>query len=207
MTPYPYEIHITVDTVPNGNAFKRWCQELNVKPIMLALQSQSNGMLTDVMTSSVVIGTLEDAHIESRRIESGLRAFGVSTIRRKIETVPWNPMIVETEPGPSNYFESHIAISVKKYKNNKLPKATKAHLANVCRDLGLHLSANQFKNDETAVVYMATLREFGTTYEAFKARTDLVVEDLMHVRYDVLKTVTEYAVWDSNTQHDDKWMS
>lgn len=77
MTPYPYEIHITVQSVPNGNAFKRWCEELGVKPIMLALQSQSNGMLTDVMTSSVVVGTLEDAHIESRRIESGLRTYGL----------------------------------------------------------------------------------------------------------------------------------
>lgn len=206
MTPYPYEIHITVQSVPNGNVFKRWCEELGVKPIMLALQSQSNGMLQDVMTSSVIIGTLEDAHIESRRIESGLRSYGLCTVRRKIETVPWNPMITETEPGPSNYFESHIAISVKKY-NGKLPKAAKTELAQVCHSLDLHLSANQFKNDALSVVYMATLREFGTTYEPFRQRTSDIMDALTKAGYDVQKSVTEYAVWDSNTQHDDKWMS
>lgn len=206
MTPYPYEIHITVMSVPNGNAFKRWCEELGVKPIMLALQSQSNGMLTDVMTSSVVVGALEDAHIESRRIELGLMAHGCCVIRRKIETVPWNPMIVEMTPGPSNYFESHIAITVKKYRG-KLPAATKAQLAQVCHGLDLHLSANQFKNDDTSAVYMATLREFGTTYEPFKVRTSDAIDHLVEQGYDVQKSVTEYAVWDSNTQHDDKWMS
>lgn len=206
MTPYPYEIHITVQSVPNGNAFKRWCEELGVKPIMLALQSQSNGMLTDVMTSSVVVGTLEDAHIESRRIESGLRVHSLCTVRRKIETVPWNPLITETVPGPSNYFESHIAISVKKYCG-KLPKATKTELAEVCHSLGLHLSANQFKNDAEECVYMATLREFGTTYEAFKDRTNAAIESLEINKYNVLKSVTEYAVWDSNVDHDAAWMA
>lgn len=203
---YPYEIHITVQSVPNGNAFKRWCEELGVKPIMLALQSKSNGMLQDVMTSSVVVGTLEDAHIESRRIESGLRGYGLTTMRRKIETVPWNPLIVESEPGPSNYFESHIAISVRKY-SGKLPKATKDELAAICHTLDLHLSANQLKNDVEECVYMATLRQFGTTYEAFKVRTDTAVESLEFSKYTVIKSVTEYAVWDSNVQHDDNWMA
>lgn len=206
MTPYPYEIHITVQSVPNGNAFKRWCEELGVKPIMLALQSQSNGMLTDVMTSSVVIGTLEDAHIESRRIESGLREHGLCTMRRKIETVPWNPMITETAQGPSNYFESHIAITVKKH-NGKLPKATKASLAELCHSLDLHLSANQFKNDETHVVYMSTLREFGTTYEAFEVRTTAAIDSLTKAGYDIGRSRIEYAVWDSNVDHDDAWMT
>lgn len=206
MTPYPYEIHITVQSVPNGNAFKRWCEELGVKPIMLALQSQSNGMLTDVMTSSVVVGTLEDAHIESRRIESGLRVHGLCTMRRKIETVPWNPMITETVAGPSNYFESHIAISVKKY-SNKLPADTKSKLAEVCHSLDLHLSANQFKNDAESVVYMATLRQFGTTYDDFKDRTNAAIESLEINMYNVIKSVTEYAVWDSNVDHDSAWMT
>lgn len=173
---------------------------------MLALQSQRHGMLTDVMTSSVVVGTLEDAHIESRRIELGLMSYGVSVIRRKIETVPWNPMITETVPGSSNYFESHIAIRVKKHKG-KLPKDTKVALATACRELDLHLSANQFKNDDVAVTYMATLREFGTTYEAFVERTNAAIDSLSSDKYNVIKSVTEYAVWDSNVDRDNAWMA
>lgn len=202
---YPYEIHITVQDVPNGNAFKRACEAIGVKPILLALQSNSNGTLKDVMTSSVVVGTIEEAHIESRRIESMLRSHQMYPIRRKIETVPWNPM-VETSKGPSNYFEAHISIEVALVAGH-LPRSTKEQLREDCASVALHLSSNQFKNNVETAVYMTTLREYDTSYAAFKERTENAIKFLESRAWLIKSHVVEYAVFDSNVQHDDQWMA
>lgn len=201
---FPYEIHITVQDVPNGNAFKRACEVIGVKPILLALQSKTNGTLKDVMTSSVVIGTIEDAHIESRRIEHALRSFQMYPIRRKIETIPWNP-IVEVSNGPSNYFEAHISIEVN-LVNGHLPRATKEQLREDCSLVDLHLSSNQFKNNTTTAVYMTTLREYDTTYDAFKNRTEAAIDFLEGRAWQIKSHVVEFAVFDSNVDHDKEWM-
>lgn len=205
MSNYPYEIHITVCNAPSGNEFRRICAEINVKPIVLALQDRSNNALRDVMTSSVCIGDLEAAHVEARRIESGLRTYGLSPVRRKIETVPWNPLC-ELLVGPSNYFEAHVSICVPKYKN-KVSNNAKCMMKEDCERLDLHVSSNMFKASDTDAVYMTTLREFGTSYEAFKTRTESAIAELQARQWNVVSHVIEYAVFDSNTQHDDEWMS
>lgn len=205
MSNYPYEIHITVCNAPNGNTFRHICATIGVKPIVLALQDRSNNALRDVMTSSVCVGDLEAAHVEARRIETGLRSHGLNPIRRKIETVPWNPLC-ETLIGSSNYFEAHISISVPKYKN-KVSNNVKTMMKEDCERLELHVSSNMFKASEIDAVYMTTLREFGTSYEAFKARTEAAIAELQSRQWSVVSHVIEYAVYDSNTQHDDQWMS
>lgn len=52
----PFEMHVTIKEAPDVNSFIQACAILNVKPIILDLQLQSQGVIKDVMTSSVYFG-------------------------------------------------------------------------------------------------------------------------------------------------------
>lgn len=89
--PIPYEIHVTVNDVGKQH-FIDTCKKLNVKPIILDLQSKDgDGKFKDVMTSSVFFGDNRGAWEYLNRISTGLKDAGINGVREKIEAVPWHP--------------------------------------------------------------------------------------------------------------------
>lgn len=197
----PYEIHITVEATSDLEAFKAACARLKVKPILLDLQV-AHQSIPHLITSSRFTGGDLDAYIESQRIHLGLAEAGFSVIRRKIEAAPWHPMAPTRANGlvlkPGQYFECHIPVDMSPpYRRDVLQKLGSL--------LGLHVSRNAFKVYDKRTTYMCTLRQ-ATVLEDF---TDKVEHALKHITlcgFDIGKVITEFAIYDSNVDHDAQWL-
>ena len=218
--PLPFEIHITVDMSKIGNKikfvddFKKQCQYLGVKPIVIELQLE-NGTLEDVMTSSKHFGDNRSAYEESERIANELIKIGYRVIRRKIETVPWHsaaPMIDGILPIPNGcYFESHIGVVITPDEKQELDSFVEGLNAGT-EDTGFggvaKLSQNFFKKskDGSKFVNMITYRNNLCGYETFKDEVELIKESLVSSGFNYEKVEVEYAIYDTNITHDDVWL-
>jgi NTP pyrophosphatase (non-canonical NTP hydrolase) len=206
--PLPFEIHITVNAVDEFNSqddhmgvFVCWCQTNNVKPIILDLERKNEVVMVDYMTSSVHYGDNNTAMEEAKRLASKLSYEGFKVLRVKIETVPWHPAApVGNEPMPKDsYFESHLRIVT---TENKRPA-----LLNIATLQEAHLSRNYFKKlNNGEYIIMMTLRSYTDNQEQFKKRVDLLKGNLFENGFVVDKAEIEFSVYDSNTQHDTKWI-
>jgi hypothetical protein len=202
--PLPYEIHITVslkDSTYDLKKFKEICSEINVKPIVIELEKDGEKIMDDVMTSSVWFGDNNTALWHSEFLANQLKSLGFSVSRVKIETVPWHPAApTGSDDMPDNsYFESHLRIvTTKKRKND---------LEDIANEYDAHLSRNFFKkiNDDEYIIMM-TLRDDDTNYESFKEDVDYLKKTLVDDGFIVDKTEIEFAVFDSNVNHDIKWI-
>ncbi len=210
--PYPYEIHVTVESA-DKKQFIQACQELNVKPIFLALQNRAGDTkLHDVMTSSVHFGNDQSALLELERIAGGLTVMGLSVVRRKIETVPWHPAAPSEINGVSNmpagcYFESHLNVIVKAESPAEVSLERKS-LQAIAELHGAHLSKNVFKEfSPTEFTLMLTLRSYVVQREAFEVRRDAMLQSLKEQGFEVEKVITEFAVYDSKNEHDSAWLT
>ena len=221
--PLPYEIHVTVDvesySIKNGGLeeFKSDCVEIGVKPIVLDLEMKE-GTLKDVMTSSKHFGDNRTAYEEANRIANKLTSFGYKVIRNKIETVPWHPAaptFSNGEPIPNGcYFESHIGVVITPDQKQELQKfveelnsgCTKAgriELGGTCK-----LSQNFFKKskDGSKFVNMLTYRDNMTCREDFEHDVDAIKWSLEEFDFYFEKVEVEYALYDTNVNHDSKWI-
>jgi NTP pyrophosphatase (non-canonical NTP hydrolase) len=224
--PIPYEIHITVREVATVDEFKAACAALSVKPILLDLHTKTDTMIRDMMTSSVHIGDNTTAYAEMKRISAGMTAAGYDVIREKIETVPWHPSAPSTVHSnpvmPKDcYFEAHFNIVVTDETLIKLrhlisnmdvfvsPLRSRADRdALKVESLRVHLSRNVFKKvSENEYVIMATLRRYSGTYEAFADEFENTKKEIEQYGFSVLKTITEFSVYDSKISHDSEWLS
>ena len=220
--PLPYEIHVTVDTesfVYTGGLedFKSDCNEIGVKPIVLDLEMKE-GTLKDVMTSSKHFGDNRTAYEEANRIANKLTSFGYKVVRNKIETVPWHPAaptFSNGEPIPNGcYFESHIGVVITPEQkqdlqkfveelNNGCTKAGRIELGGTCK-----LSQNFFKKskDGSKFVNMLTYRDNMTCREDFEHDVDAIKWSLEKCDFYFEKVEVEYALYDTNVNHDSKWI-
>jgi NTP pyrophosphatase (non-canonical NTP hydrolase) len=218
--PLPFEIHITVDMSKIGNKikfvedFKKQCQYLGVKPIVIELQLE-NGTLEDVMTSSKHFGDNRSAYEESERIANELTKIGYRVVRKKIETVPWHsaaPIIDGILPIPNDcYFESHIGVVITPDEKQELDSFVEG-LNTGIEDTGsggvAKLSQNFFKKskDGSKFVNMITYRNNLCGYETFKDEVELIKESLVSSGFNYEKVEVEYAIYDTNITHDDVWL-
>jgi len=198
----PYEIHVTVDEAEVG-PFGSACASLGVKPLFLALQVASGGIVRDVMTSSVHRGDDVSASAEARRIAEGLAAAGYRVARTKIETVPWHPLAPSDanglSAGPGRYFEAHLAVTCR--------EADRPFLATVAGRLGLHLSRNVLKDVGGGKgVVMATARSSKSTHEEFRAMAERCRDSIVEAGFPVEKLIVEYALWDDREAMDARWI-
>lgn len=200
---HPYEIHLTVSDV-SREEFVAACASVNVKPVMLELQSRSNGILADVMTSSTITGTRDDAVAEMFSIGFGLRVnYGMAVTRYKLETVPWNPEVTEgADRLPGQYFECHMALHLP-------PNMTSMQIRDVthkCAANNLHLSRNIFKDVGDYVVHMATLRNHTASRQQFESDVETILGTFKRMGIVVGKHNIEFALLDTNPSHDRRWM-
>jgi len=227
--PLPFEIHITVDTSENFfefdiDGFKSKCQEFGVKPIVLDLEMKE-GTLKDVMTSSKHFGDNRSAYEEANRIANELTSFGYKVVRKKIETVPWHPAAPTFntgEPIPNGcYFESHIGIVISPEEKPYLEgfveelnagffspsrgfsRPSQIELGGTCK-----LSQNFFKKskDGSKFVNMLTYRDSMTCKEDFERDVELIKFLLNEDKFGFEKVEVEYALYDTNVNHDSKWI-
>lgn len=187
-----HELHLTVELIDDVEKFKRDCKEINVKPIILALQA-SNKVIRDVMTSytrKCTYSHMQDIYYQQC---SYFEKKGYKIVRFKIETTGDANTLIYTD----SYFESHIHLHIEKdFKMYKLQQ--------VCKDLDVHLSRNVFKETETYDVIMATLRTYDKL-DVFKTKLTNVVKTLSEF-VTVGEHHIEYAIYDDNVQHDRAWL-
>ena len=228
--PLPFEIHITVDleklletnfTIDN---FREDCKSIEVKPIVLDLEMKE-GSIKDVMTSSKHFGDNRSAYEEANRIANELTSFGYKVVRKKIETVPWHPAaptFKTGEPIPNGcYFESHIGVTISPEEKPYLEglveelnagffspsrgfsRPSQIELGGTCK-----LSQNFFKKskDGSKFVNMLTYRDNMTCKEDFERDVELIKFLLNEDKFGFEKVEVEYALYDTNVNHDSKWI-
>ena len=197
-----YEIHVTVKT-DDLMHFRRQCERLQVKPIILDLQDhQGLGVMQDVMTSSKYKGKEPLDH--ANNLKSRLEYRGFEVLRVKIETTPFHSCVPTVANGlqvnTPNYFESHIRVYT-------LPKRLPA-LRTYAASKGVHVSQNILKKDTRGGVWiLATLRAYTGVLEEFQATVVNFTAGVPVSGYDVDKVEVEYVIYDTNTNHDHLWIS
>ena len=228
--PLPFEIHITVDleklleTNFTIDHFREDCKSIEVKPIVLDLEMKE-GTLKDVMTSSKHFGDNRSAYEEANRIANEITSFGYKVVRKKIETVPWHPAAPTFntgEPIPNGcYFESHIGVVISPEEKPYLEglveelnagffspsrgfsRPSQIELGGTCK-----LSQNFFKKskDGSKFVNMLTYRDSMTCKEDFERDVELIKFLLNEDKFGFEKVEVEYALYDTNVNHDAKWI-
>ena len=198
----------------NGNiqrifikSFKNSCETIGVKPIVLDLDI-NNDVIKDVMTSSKHFGDNRSAFNECERIALELRNHGYTILRKKIETVPWHPMVpIKMDKMPENcYFECHIPVSISKEEKYLLLNTIKKN-----EDLfsgKIKLSKNFFKKEvDGKLINMITYRSYVASKEFFLKEIDNLKSILNESGFNFNKVETEFAIYDTNISHDYKWMN
>lgn len=203
---YYFEIHVTVRSTPEK--FQEVCRIIGVKPIVVVLQDLASDTELDMMTSSTVSSTdacLTDAANEASRVSYLLETYGIPVLRVKIETVPWHPDAPTADNGKTHtddtYFESHLQFAISS-------QAEHDQLAQLCKKYNLHLSRNKFKESaDGKYVQMTTFRSSTMTVEEFEQHCDQVVRasDMLDLKLNK-DPIIEFAIFDSNRSHDNKWL-
>jgi NTP pyrophosphatase (non-canonical NTP hydrolase) len=202
--PLPYEIHVTVERPFGIELFKKNCEEIGVKPIVIDLQKNNQTVMLDVMTSSKHYGDNRSAYEEAIRIKEILDN-NYKVLRVKIETVPWHPAAPTREDKnpkmPENcYFESHIQIITTESRKPTIVEIANRHKA--------HVSQNFFKKLENDLyVIMVTHRKYDGTLEDFKNDVSQIETDLGINGFMIKKIETEFAIYDTKISHDFKWLN
>lgn len=205
----PYEFHVTVDAInTNTEKFTKVCCDIGTKAIVLDLGINNGSALSDYMTSSKrQYETDDEAFAELYRLADGLAGAGFVVIRRKIETAPWHsaaPQVDGDTMPDGSYFESHLAIGIAPNQIEQLRNG----IVDTTDRLPLHLSRNVFKKiNDGKVVIMSTLRDYDVHRNAFETKVADSQERIRELGFSLIKPpIIEFALYDSNTHQDDKWM-
>ncbi len=189
-----HEIHITVETDRVGR-FVAACEEVDVKPIVIAFQTELRETATHVMTSYQMKGTDDEAGMKADEISEYLRDCGFKVIRTKIETT-----IRGDRDYTKGYFESHLQFRIHEHQRSSLGRILK-EAAPTAR-----LSRNAFKKEGNSIVLMATIRDRGITPAAFKAEMERVRAYLERFCFPSGRLIIEYCWYDSNEGVDIAWV-
>ena len=202
-----YEIHVTVRT-NEVERFQEVCKTIGVKPIILDLQKKSGDVLCEVMTSST-ISTYDKTVVEAKAAMVGICVLltkeGFEVIRSKIETVPWHPLAPSEHNGAQHFegshFETHFGVVINSIEDVE-------SLTDIARTFKLHLSKNIFKRrPDGSYIQMVTYRSYDKVSEDFSLLVDQILKTMYahHLTLDKLPKI-EFAVYDTNHEHDLKWI-
>jgi len=142
--PLPFEIHVTIKRPYDVERYKKDCEEIGVKPIVLDLDNTK----IDVMTSSIHYGDNKSAYENMKNVTTGLINRGYTVIREKIETFPFHPAAPTAKDAnptmPKDcYFESHISVTIKKSDKDGLVHLASEHDAHLSRNFFKKIDNNQ----------------------------------------------------------------
>ena len=187
-----YEVHVTVEKAYDIDKFKRDCDWMKVKPIIIETE---NGQLLEnqVMTSSKHEG--EDYMTTLNKITTWLIGCGYKVIREKVEK---NPM--PNKDMDFKYYECHFRLKLPKDFDRQIIK-------NICGINKFHLSKNLFKHDKDYVYQMCTYRNDTISYPKFHDKITKFCIELMGngILYD--KIEIEECIYDTNENVDYKWLN
>jgi len=185
-----FEIHVTVAPPSDYENFRTDCMLLGVKPLRLSLLSRSGAVvMEDYMTSSKHKLAFEGATEACADIADKLASWGYTVLRKKIETVPWNPMEKE-------YLESHLEVTC--YDTESF----REFLVPIAIDNNGYISHNTNKPG----VYMLTLRAFDTPFWVFEDKVEDIRDGLLRQGFEVGDVEIEAAVYDTRYDHDKAWL-
>ncbi len=202
-----FEAHITIEPlqIDAQTKFIAFCAKNNLKPIQIELSR--GDVAFQQMTSSIHEGAFEQVLAVVKGIAEllGRQGFGVSRV--KLEAAPSNENLPATcaelmEHSAENYFEHHLKLSLPTDLAGKLET-----LLQICETHHAHLSRNAFKqNIEGFMERFVTVRHYGLgkaeAIEALNAlKMAITVEGLQ-----ILKTITEYCVYDDHVALDANWL-
>lgn len=201
--PIPYELHVSVD-IRDVDSAKSVCESLGIKLTILTLVPY--GETFDAMTSVVHYGDNSSALAELEKTAKALRSCGVTVVREKIETVPWHPLAPNGAPMPTNcYYEAHVAVELlgdysRAYGERKttLEKIAGEHGAKISYNVG-----KTFTPEHQLV--MVTLRSYVLGLQQFEESLSVLVKSLTENGFSSSKPNIEFAMYDTNPQHDYKW--
>lgn len=202
--PIPYEIHITVEEA-DLESFKNTCSNIGVKPIFLDLHLSNNGIMKDLMTSSVFHGNNKEAYLETKRISEALKTAGFKVVREKIETIPWHPSAPSlTHNNPvmpkDCYFESHLNVVCNDETKELLGQLSEKHNAKMSRNV-----FKKLENDKFTI--MVTYRSYDKVYEDFKTSLEFLKNDIINKNYIIEKEIVEFSIFDTKVSHDSSWIN
>lgn len=194
MQMFPFEFHLTV-TVEGSESLMRFvdvCKSLKVKALFVGL----NQTATDVMTSSRLIATYEEAKQYVKDLKDKLTNANFSVIREKIETVPW--YLTSSTLPEGTYYECHIQVPVTSSTDYTL-------LHTICKRHDAHVSRNLFKGDSDNGIQMVTVRGHKNRTE-FEKNTETLHQELRTAFGLEVSMEKEYVIFDSNISHDAAWL-
>ena len=204
-----FEVHLTVASGQDGDQekFTEVCKKIGVKPVYILLPHGQNPK--QLMTSSYVTGTRDEAIEEAKKLVKLLHADGWIVKRFKIEALASNKGVPETDEehrelkakGEGIYFEFH-------YKCKCKNEADKLKLTEVGKKYNAHTSRSAFKKncEDGSFINFLTLREYDMGKINAMKKFELLLADLKEAGFEVTGFEREYAVYDDNVELDAGWL-
>jgi len=196
-----FEAHVTVRcAADDAPRFAAACDRLGVKHIQIELSHGEH--VTQPMTATVHRGELREVQGEVHGLARALLADGFEVVRTKIEALPRNRDLPETDAAaaaePGRYFEYHLKVVVPPGGLEPVRAAAEAH--------GARLSRNPRRTcpDGGHERYL-TLRLPGLGRASADARFAALEAAIEALPVTIGRRVREYTVYDSNLALDRGW--
>lgn len=201
-----YEIHITVLIKQQNDLdiFSNFCKLNNIKQIVIDLQKDGVFIQSDVMTSEKIFGNYSQVKVKTKEIVTQLQQIGLHVIREKIESEPSHelaPQTINQKMPQNSYFESHIAFLCKNDEEIK-------KLDMISKTTNARISRNPLKKTIDGNIFLLTLRDYHSPFLIFSEKLDYLLNSLKNQSMIPYKKIeVEFAVFDSNWQHDNHWVT
>jgi hypothetical protein len=200
-----HEFHVTANpNTTDPDYFKYVCGHTGVKAHVIYNELPGGGEVVDLLTGSTLRGTTSQAYRKLGFVAGSLQASGIDVVREKIETVPEHPLAptsLDVETTEGGYFEAHFTI----------PDFDGLHERRLLRYRGEAFYLSTTDSKRANGLLFATMRDYHTTAEEFVARINAIYEaiapQLINEPFDFKKPVVEFALFDSNPNHDIDWVN
>ena len=196
-----FEAHVTVRcAAEDAPRFSATCDRLGVKHIQIELAAGEH--VSQPMTATVHRGELRDVQDEVHALARALVADGFEVVRTKIEALPRNRDLPETDEAaarePGRYFEYHLKIVVPPGELEGVRAVAVEHGARLSRN------ARRTRVDGSHERYL-TLRLPGLGRASADARFHALEAAVEALPVAIGRRVREYTVYDSNLALDRGW--
>lgn len=181
---FNFEIHITVDADEYQlDAFRRVCQMINAKAIIINPQGANNQVMTSSTIRAKDLAEMFDILHNQVNV---LTAGGLKISRQKVECCP---KFIETAQYPWHYWEIHVPCLTDML--DQLPS-----------DLNVdwHISRNEFKPNITMLTHRSTSNSMD------QMEIDICSMQSAGMVSSSFKHHVEYAIYDTNIDLDSDWM-